>query len=55
MNGISWHTGLAWTTFTAGITSSIIVAALAVLGLMYNQTSDVDEMATLDGVHFDID
>jgi len=52
VNGINWHSGLAWTTFTTGITSSIVIGALAVMGLLINETSDADEMATLDGVDF---
>ena len=52
VNGINWHSGMAWTTFTTAITSSIVIAALAVLGLMVNETSDVTDMATLDGANF---
>ena len=51
-NGINWHSGMAWMTFTTGITSAIIIGALAVLGLLVNETSDAKDMATLDGVNF---
>jgi len=52
MNGVNWHSGIAWATFTTGITSSVVIGALAVMGLMRNETSDVEEMSTLDGVNF---
>ncbi len=52
MNGINWHSGLAWKTFITCFTSSIVIAALTVMKLLFNQVSDASELATMDGINF---